>query len=39
MSFTKRPVRIHYERRIRFPLLLIPGGLNATISGLMRGQP
>ena len=42
MSFyEKGPVRIHYEEfGSGFPLLLIPGGgLNSTISGLVRGGP
>ena len=42
MSFyEKGPVRIQYEEAgSGFPLLLIPGGgLNSTISGLMRGRP
>src|SRR6476619_5027819 len=42
MSFyEKGPIRIQYEEAgSGFPLLLIPGGgLNSTISGLMRGRP
>jgi len=42
MSFyEKGPVRIRYEEAgSGFPLLVIPGGgLNSTISGLMRGRP
>src|SRR5213078_110267 len=42
MSFYERgPVRIHYEEAgSGFPLLLIAGGgLNSTISGLIRGDP
>jgi pimeloyl-ACP methyl ester carboxylesterase len=42
MSFyEKGPVRIRYEEAgTGFPLLVIPGGgLNSTISGLMRGRP
>jgi hypothetical protein len=42
MSFyEKGPVRIRYEEAgSGFPLLIIPGGgLNSTISGLMRGRP
>ncbi len=39
--FEKGPVRIHYEEAgSGFPLLLIAGGgLNSTISGLLRGDP
>ena len=42
MSFyEKGPIRIQYEEAgSGFPLLLIPGGgLNSTITGLMRGRP
>src|SRR5246500_2538984 len=42
MSFyEKGPVRIHYEESgSGFPLLLVAGGgLNSTISGLLRGDP
>src|SRR5215475_6571748 len=39
--YEKGPVRIHYEEAGKgFPLLLIAGGgLNSTISGLIRGSP
>src|SRR4249919_880158 len=39
--YEKGPVRIRYEEAgSGFPLLVIPGGgLNSTISGLMRGRP